>query len=322
MMSCLWIIQLILKGKYMSFASLKKNRSAAIDKLKNAAEKVGGGEQKSYGDDRLWKPTVDKSGNGYAVIRFLPAGEGEDLPWVRYWDHGFKGPTGRWYIERSLTSIGQPDPVSEINSVLWNTGRDEDKAIARDRKRRLHYVANIYVVSDPSNPDNDGKVFLFQFGKKIFDKITDIMTPQFQDEEPVNPFDFWEGSNFKLKIRNVEGYRNYDKSEFDSPKPLSDDESELEGIYNKLHSLKEFNDPSAYKSYAELKAKLSQVLGDDGMSMTTAESISLDETAELRIKAPAPAREPVLMTKAEPVQASEDDDDDTLSYFAKLAAQS
>jgi hypothetical protein len=294
MMSCLWIIQLILKGKYMSFASLKKNRSAAIDKLKNAAEKVGGGEQKSYGDDRLWKPTVDKSGNGYAVIRFLPAGEGEDLPWVRYWDHGFKGPTGRWYIERSLTSIGQPDPVSEINSVLWNTGRDEDKAIARDRKRRLHYVANIYVVSDPSNPDNDGKVFLFQFGKKIFDKITDIMTPQFQDEEPVNPFDFWEGSNFKLKIRNVEGYRNYDKSEFDSPKPLSDDESELEGIYNKLHSLKEFNDPSAYKSYAELKAKLSQVLGDDGMSMTTAESISLDETAELRIKAPAPAREPLL----------------------------
>ena len=307
----------------MSFASLKKNRGAAIDKLKNAAEKVGGGEQKSYGDDRLWKPTVDKSGNGYAVIRFLPAGEGEDLPWVRYWDHGFKGPTGRWYIERSLTSIGQPDPVSEINSVLWNSGRDEDKQIARDRKRRLHYVANILVVSDPSNPDNDGKVFLFQFGKKIFDKITDIMTPQFQDEEPVNPFDFWEGSNFKLKIRNVEGYRNYDKSEFDSPKPLSDDESELEAIYNKLHSLKEFNDPSAYKSYAELKAKLSQVLGDDGMSMTTAESISLDETAELRVKAPAPAREPVLTSKAEPVQASnEEDDDDTLSYFAKLAAQS
>lgn len=307
----------------MSFASLKKNRGAAIDKLKNAAEKVGGGEQKSYGDDRLWKPTVDKSGNGYAVIRFLPAGEGEDLPWVRYWDHGFKGPTGRWYIERSLTSIGQPDPVSEINSVLWNSGRDEDKQIARDRKRRLHYVANILVVSDPSNPDNDGKVFLFQFGKKIFDKITDIMTPQFQDEEPVNPFDFWEGSNFKLKIRNVEGYRNYDKSEFDSPKPLSDDESELEAIYNKLHSLKEFNDPSAYKSYAELKAKLSQVLGDDGMSMTTAESISLDETAELRVKAPAPAREPVLTSRAEPVQASnEEDDDDTLSYFAKLAAQS
>ena len=307
----------------MSFASLKKNRGAAIDKLKNAAEKVGGGEQKSYGDDRLWKPTVDKSGNGYAVIRFLPAGEGEDLPWVRYWDHGFKGPTGRWYIERSLTSIGQPDPVSEINSVLWNSGSDEDKQIARDRKRRLHYVANILVVSDPSNTDNDGKVFLFQFGKKIFDKITDIMTPQFQDEEPVNPFDFWEGSNFKLKIRNVEGYRNYDKSEFDSPKPLSDDESELEAIYNKLHSLKEFNDPSAYKSYAELKAKLSQVLGDDGMSMTTAESISLDETAELRVKAPAPAREPVLTSRAEPVQASnEEDDDDTLSYFAKLAAQS
>jgi hypothetical protein len=310
----------------MSFASLKKNRSAAIDKLKNAAEKVGGGgAEKSYGDDRLWKPTVDKAGNGYAVFRFLPAGEGEDLPWVRYWDHGFKGPTGRWYIERSLTSIGQPDPVSEINSVLWNSGRDEDKAIARDRKRRLHYVANIYVVSDPSNLSNEGKVFLFQFGKKIFDKITDIMTPQFQDEEPVNPFDFWEGANFKLKIRQVEGYRNYDKSEFDSPKPLSEDEDVLEGIYNKLYSLSEFTSPSSYKSYAELKAKLNQVLGEEGMSMTTAEAISLDDSInEPRMSAPAPMAASKQRVTEEPVTSSSDsdDDDDTLSYFAKLAAQS
>ena len=304
----------------MSFANLKKNRSAAIDKLKNAAEKVGGGEQKSYGDDRFWKPAVDKSGNGYAVIRFLPAAEGEDLPWVRYWDHGFKGPTGRWYIEKSLTSIGQPDPVSEGNSILWNSGRDEDKQIARDRKRRLHYVTNIYVVSDPANPENEGKVFLYQFGKKIFDKITDIMTPQFQDEEPVNPFDFWEGANFKLKIRNVEGYRNYDKSEFDSPKPLSGDDDELEGIYNKLHALSEFSDPKSYKSYAELKAKLNQVLGDEGMHMTTAESISLDETNDTpRMSAPKTVEETV---PASSNSSSDDSDDDTLSYFAKLAAQS
>ena len=303
----------------MSFANLKKNRSAAIDKLKNAAEKVGGGEQKSYGDDRFWKPAVDKSGNGYAVIRFLPAAEGEDLPWVRYWDHGFKGPTGRWYIERSLTSIGQPDPVSEGNSILWNSGRDEDKQIARERKRRLHYVTNIYVVSDPANPENEGKVFLYQFGKKIFDKITDIMTPQFQDEEPVNPFDFWEGANFKLKIRNVEGYRNYDKSEFDSPKPLSSDDEELEGVYNKLHALSEFSDPKSYKSYAELKAKLNQVLGEEGMVMSTAESISLDETDDTpRMSAPKAAEEPSVGTSS----SSNEDEDDTLSYFAKLAAQS
>ena len=303
----------------MSFASLKKNRSAAIDKLKNAAEKVGGGgEQKSYGDDRFWKPTVDKAGNGYAVIRFLPAAEGEDLPWVRYWDHGFKGPTGRWYIEKSLTSIGQPDPVSELNSVLWNSGREEDKQTVRDRKRRLHYVANIYVVSDTANPQNEGKVFLFQFGKKIFDKITDIMTPQFEDEEPVNPFDFWEGANFKLKIRNVEGYRNYDKSEFESAKPLSDDEEELEGIYNKLHTLSEFADPKSYKSYAELKAKLNQVLGEAAMPMTTAESISLDEVDDTpRVSAPKVAKQPEV-----DMSSSSDDDDDTLSYFAKLAAQS
>jgi len=303
----------------MSFANLKKNRSASIDKLKNAAEKVGGGEQKSYGDDRFWKPAVDKSGNGYAVIRFLPAAEGEDLPWVRYWDHGFKGPTGRWYIEKSLTSIGQPDPVSEGNSILWNSGREEDKQIARDRKRRLHYVTNIYVVSDPSNPENEGKVFLYQFGKKIFDKITDIMTPQFQDEEPVNPFDFWEGADFKLKIRNVEGYRNYDKSEFASPKPLSDDDDELEGIYNKLHALSEFSDPKSYKSYAELKAKLNQVLGEEGMSMTTAESISLDEVDNTpKVSAPKAVESEAEVS----APSSGDDDDDTLSYFAKLAAQS
>ena len=304
----------------MSFANLKSKRSSSIDQLVKAAEKVGGStEQKSYGDDRFWKPEVDKAGNGYAVIRFLPAAEGEDLPWVRYWDHGFKGPTGRWYIENSLTSIGQPDPVGELNSQLWNSGIEADKEKARAQKRRLHYVTNIMVISDPANPSNEGKVFLFKFGKKIFDKIMDVMQPAFQDEEPVNPFDFWEGANFKLKIRNVEGYRNYDKSEFDSSSALlGGDDEQLEGVYNKLYNLGDFTDPKNYKSYAELKAKLQQVLGEEAMPMTTAESVSLDEYA------PAPT----MRAAAEPTpqasyssQASEtaEDEDDTLSYFARLA---
>ena len=294
----------------MSFANLKRNRDQ-ISKLVQAAEKVGGAptEQKSYEDTRIWKPTVDKAGNGYAVLRFLPAVEGEDLPWVRYWDHGFKGPTGQWYIENSLTSIGQTDPVGELNSRLWNSGIESDKEVARAQKRRLHYVANVYVVSDPGNPDNEGKVFLFKFGKKIFDKIMDVMQPAFQDEQPVNPFDFWEGADFKLKIRNVEGYRNYDKSEFSAPSALSDDESKLEAIYEKQYPLQEFLDPKNYKSYAELKAKLMRVLGQEAEvgTPTMREERVMNEPAD----APAP--------KQPAVAADMDDDDDTMSYFAKLA---
>jgi hypothetical protein len=295
----------------MSFENLKRNRDQ-INKLLNAAEAVGGGnqEKKSYGDDRFWKPTVDKAGNGYAVLRFLPAAEGEDLPWVRYWDHGFKGPTGMWYIEKSLTSIGQPDPVGELNSRLWNSGIESDKDRARDQKRRLHYVVNALVVSDPANPENEGKVFLYQFGKKIFDKIMDVMQPAFQDETPVNPFDFWEGADFKLKIRNVEGYRNYDKSEFGSPSALSDDDSKLEEVYSKLHKLSEFNDPSNYKTYDELKAKLMRVLGEE----VEAGAPTLKQEAMMNEPAPAPLQ---------PVTADEvpfdTDEDDTMSYFAKLA---
>ena len=208
----------------MSFANLRNNRTS-IDALTKAAEAASGGQQqqKSYTDDRFWKPTVDKAGNGYAVIRFLPAPEGEDLPWVRYWDHGFQGPSGLWYIENSLTSIGKDDPVSEMNSVLWNSGRDEDKETVRKRKRRLHYVTNIQVIHDAENQANEGKVFLYKFGKKIFDKVMDVMQPQFQDENPINPFDFWDGANFKLKIQKVAGYRNYDKSEFAAATPLSGD---------------------------------------------------------------------------------------------------
>ena len=300
----------------MSFENLKRNRDQ-ISKLVQAAEKAGGGttEQKSYVDERIWKPTVDKAGNGYAVLRFLPAGEGEDLPWVRYWDHGFKGPTGLWYIENSLTSIGQPDPVGELNSRLWNSGYDEDKEKARAQKRRLHYVVNALVVQDPSAPHNEGKVFLYQFGKKIFDKIMDVMQPQFADETPVNPFDFWEGADFKLKIRNVEGYRNYDKSEFSSPSALYDgDEGRLEGVYNQLHSLSEFTDPKNYKSYDELKAKLARVLGEEAVSAGT-------PTMAQESMMNTPAAEPEYRV-AEPITAEElntQDDDDTMSYFAKLA---
>lgn len=306
----------------MSFSNLKKNRSNNFSKLVQEAEKInsgGGTQQNKYGDERLWKPTVDKSGNGYAVIRFLPAAEGEELPWVRYWDHGFKGPTGLWYIERSLTSIGKQDPVSEMNSVLWNSGRDEDKETARARKRRLHYVSNIYVVSDPANPENEGKVFLYQYGKKIFDKIMDIMQPQFQDEEPVDPFDFWEGADFKLKIRQVEGYRNYDKSDFSNPVPLLEgDDEQLEGVYNRMHSLEEYNDPKQYKSYEELKTRLHLVLGEEkGNTLTTAEYVSLDES----VSAPDPKAAPSPMETASDSSSNDDDDNDTLSYFEKLAAQ-
>ena len=298
----------------MSFAALKENRLNDIAKLTEAASAAGGGgEQKSYKDDRFWKPTVDKAGNGYAVIRFLPAPEGEDLPWVRYWDHGFKGPGGLWYIEKSLTSISQPDPVSEMNSKLWNTGRDEDKQTVRDRKRRLHYVTNIMVVSDPSNPANEGKVFLYQFGKKIFDKIMDLMQPQFQDEKPVNPFDFWEGADFKLKIRQVEGYRNYDKSEFAEVSPLLDgDDAKLETVYDSMFSLQEFLDRKHFKTYAELQAKLDMVLGLAGATATAPSVMSAEENV---------VEMPVQKEASAPKIESSDSDDENLSFFEKLAEE-
>ena len=296
----------------MSFANLKSTRGSSIDNLVKAAEAVSTKtETKSYIDERFWKPTQDKAGNGYAVIRFLPAKEGEDLPWVRYWDHGFKGQTGLWYIENSLTTINQPDPVSEMNTLLWNSGREEDKATARERKRRLHYVSNILVISDSSNPASEGKVFLYRFGKKIFDKIMDAMQPQFADESPVNPFDFWEGADFKLKIRKVDGWTNYDASEFSAVSALADgDDSALEEVYKKEYALSEFTSPENYKSYDELKAKLNRVLGVDA-GLTAAAT------------APATATSNVTMNSAPEVQPeSSSEEDDTLSYFAKLANES
>jgi hypothetical protein len=251
-----------------SFANLKRN-SSQFDKLTKAVESVNNQsvEAGSKEDTRFWQPEVDKAGNGMAVIRFLPAPsiDGEDgLPWVRVFNHGFQGPGG-WYIENSLTTLNQKDPVSEYNSTLWNSGIEANKEIARKQKRKLTYIANILVISDPANPSNEGEIKLYKFGKKIFDKISEAMNPEFADETPVNPFDMWEGANFKLKIRNVEGYRNYDKSEFADKSALFDgDDSKLEELWKKEYSLKEFLEPKQFKPYEVLKARLDKVLGFDG----------------------------------------------------------
>ena len=293
----------------MSFADLKA-KANDMSALVGAAGT--GTEKKSYGDDRMWKPTVDKAGNGYAVIRFLPTVEGDDLPWAKYWDHFFQGPTGQWYVEKSLTTIGKDDPVSEMNSKLWNTGIEADKDLARKRKRRLHYVSNIYVVSDPENPENEGKVFLYTYGAKIFEKIMDSMQPKFQDETPVNPFDMWKGANFKMKIANVAGYRNYDRSEFAPAEALNADDNVLEGIYNKQYALSEFTDPSSFKSYSELNLKLTRVLGEEVKMPAVEDDAPFND---------APAMSDPVATAADPVARADSDNDDTMSYFAKLAAE-
>lgn len=302
----------------MDLSTLKKKRFD-IDKLVQAAQESGGGDNKKSGqDERIWKPTVDKSGNGYAVVRFLPSPSDDGMPWVRYWDHGFKGPTGKWYIEKSLTSIGQQDPLGEMNSRLWNSGSDDDKETVRQRKRRLHYVTNILVVSDPANPANEGKVFMYQFGKKIFDKIMDLMQPQFPGEEPVNPFDLWEGADFQLKIRNVEGYRNYDRSEFKSPSELFDgDENQLQAVLNQVHDINEFVDPKNYKTYDQLQTKLMEVLGESA-PRTTKEEVAMD-TQQAAPQPAAVAPEPEIPATAAEVSDASEDEDDTLSYFQKLA---
>ena len=304
----------------MSFDALKKNRSSSLNKLNSQLEKIS---TKSYSDPnegKMWKPTRDKAGNGFAIIRFLPAAAGEEMPFVRIWDHGFQGPTGLWYIENSLTTINQDDPVSEFNGKLWNSGVDDDKALARKQKRRLKYIANILVVKDPANSDNDGKVFMYQFGKKIFDKLNDLMNPQFEDETPINPFDLWEGANFRLKIRKFEGYPNYDKSEFDGPSPISEDDAELERIYNAEHSLQELIDPKNFKSYNELKTKLFRVLALDEEASIPAkaedEEFDLSSMGNSSSAAPTPT---LKEAAPEPSSNMSMDDDDDLSIFKELA---
>ena len=297
-----------------SLSALKKNSS--LEKLTRAMESssAGGGTLKKE-DDRFWVPEVDKSGNGYAVIRFLdtPAADGDDgLPWVQVWSHGFQGPGG-WYIENSLTTLGQKDPVSEYNTQLWNSGIEANKEIARKQKRKLTYYANVLVVSDPKNPGNEGKVFLYKFGKKVFEKINAKINPEFEDEKPMNPFDFWKGANFKLKIRNYEGYRNYDKSEFDTTSALFDgDDKQIEKVWKSAYSLKDFVKPENFKSYDELKDKLNRVLGAGGAAARTAPKVQQEETSWEEPKAAKPRK------TAEAVSV---DDDDDLSYFDKLASE-
>jgi hypothetical protein len=297
----------------MDFSQLKSSSNKSLESLNKELAKLATPNEGRKGDDRFWAPTVDKAGNGYAVIRFLPAPSNEDMPFIRMFDHGFQGPSGKYYIENSLTTIGKPDPVSELNTKLWNSGIESDKDIVRKQKRRLHFISNIYVVSDKENPANEGKVFLYKYGKKIFDKLNDIMNPQYEDEEAVNPFDFWKGANFKLKIRQVEGYRNYDKSEFDSPKPLLADDSELEAIWKKQYPLKPFLDPSNFKSYDELKAKLAMVLNTEVAASPRAETkeVPWDEDPAPKFKS-APAKSVSVA----------DDEDEELDFFRKLAEKS
>jgi len=298
----------------MTLSSLK-NKGSSLDKLKKAVEASSAGGGKPGVDDRFWQPDVDAAGNGYAVIRFLdtPAVDGEDgLPWVQVWSHGFQGPGG-WYIENSLTTLGKNDPVSEYNTVLWNSGIEANKEIARKQKRKLTYISNILIVSDPKRPQNEGKVFLYKFGKKIFDKIKEKLEPQFADETPLNPFDFWKGANFKVKIRNVEGYRNYDKSEFDSAAPLfAGDDAQIEKVWKSAHSLKDFLKADNFKSYDDLKAKLDRVLGAGGVAGASAKKIN-DEEADAPVVRSAPAKK----VTAEDVTVEDDD----MAFFEKLAAE-
>ena len=294
----------------MSFANLKKQSKlgSLTAKLVKEVEKLN--TNGASGDDRLWKLEVDKSGNGYAVIRFLPAPDGEDLPFVKLYSHAFQGPGG-WYIENSLTTLGGKDPVSEYNSQLWNNGTDAGKDAARKQKRKLTYISNIYVVKDPANPENEGKVFLYKYGKKIFDKLTAAMQPEFEDEEAIDPFDFWQGANFKLKAKNVAGYRNYDSSEFTTVTPLLDDDDALESVWKKENSLKEFVDADQFKSYDDLKKRLEYVLG----SKRPTSSIEEEDTDR------GAAEELVTAAVSTTPSSVNEDDDDALSYFQKLAEE-
>ena len=310
----------------MSFSDLKKQSSlgSLTQKLVKEVEKMS--SSSSGSDDRFWKPEMDKTGNGYAIIRFLPSPDGEDLPWVKMYSHGFQGPGG-WYIENSLTTTGQKDPVSEYNRDLWNSGTEKDKETVRKQKRKLSYYSNIYVVSDPKNPHNEGKVLLFKYGKKIFYKIMAAMQPEFEDESPINPFDFWQGANFKLKIRKVDGYWNYDKSEFDSVSIMNSDDDVLESIWKKEYSLSALVAPDQFKSYEELEKRLKQVLGQKNPSKSIAsqeeelESYTQESSKENNVMMELEESYNRSKSSSSPSTISNltDDDDDPISYFQKLA---
>lgn len=302
----------------MDIQTLRKMRNSDFGSIANAFEKIANPqtESKSYADDRFWRLEGDKAGNGTATIRFLPRVEGDELPWVRIFSHGFQGPTGKWYIENSLTTLGENDPVGELNTQLWNSGSEANKEIARKQKRKLAFICNILVVSDPKHPENEGKVFLFKFGKKIFDKIMDKARPTFEDEKPVNVFDFWEGANFKLRMRKKDGYANYDESAFMEPSSITEDDDRLLSIANAQYKLSEFLDRKNFKSYDELKKKLNDVLSGDGFAARSAAEMADDDE-------PASAPAPSMKSKPAPAPkaASADEDDDVLSYFQKIAKE-
>ena len=299
----------------MSFASLKKqsNLGSLTAKLVKEVEKVN--NSSGGGDERLWKPELDKSGNGFAVIRFLPAPDKEEIPWAKLYTHAFQGPGG-WYIENSLTTVGGKDPVSDYNRELWNSGNESDKDTVRKQKRKLSYYSNIYVVKDPANPANEGKVFLFKYGKKIFDKIMEAMQPEFEDETPINPFDFWQGANFKLKIVKKDGYWNYDKSEFDKVGPVLEDDDALEGLWKKQYSLAAVTAPDQFKTYEDLEKRLKYVLGKKPAPRYIPDN-ELEDESEGKY---AVAEKVVAQAVSTPAVAAVDsDEDDALSYFQKLA---
>lgn len=306
----------------MDLNTLRKMRNSDFGKITAEFEKIANptSETKSYQDDRFWKLEADKAGNGSATIRFLPRAEGDELPWVKIFSHGFQGPTGKWYIENSLTTIGENDPVGELNTRLWNSGSDADKETARKQKRKLSYIANVLVVNDPKHPENEGKVFLFKFGKKIFDKIMDKARPTFEDEEPVNVFDLWEGADFKLRMRKVEGYPNYDQSTFATPGPvMGGDEQKILKVVNSQHKLGEFLDRKNFKTYEELSRKLVSVLNGDSAPVKTAAQMAEDDGQE-------PEKEVVVQKKVASVKVQrpkveDDDDEDAISYFQKIAQE-
>ena len=299
----------------MSFSALKNQSN--FNNLLDEYQKQSSPETKSFDDDRFWKPEMDKSGNGFAVIRFLPAPEGEEIPWIRMFSHSFQGPGG-WYIENSLTTINKNDPVSEANRALWNSGSESDKEVARRQKRKLSYYTNIYVVSDPKRPENEGRVFLYKFGKKIFDKIMEAMKPEFSDEQAINPFDLWKGAHFKLKIRKVDGFWNYDKSEFEKPSALFDNDDAIEEVWKQQHALADFTAPTNFKSYDELKKRLDTVLAGTTTVGNVADVMEDEPVAAPKVDTKEMSVAPPAMYKAGDKTA--DDEDESIDYFQKLAA--
>ena len=313
----------------MDIQALRKMRNSDFGKIAGEFEKIANPEasgSKSYADDRFWRLEADKAGNGTATIRFLPrtvkvvdgVEKKDELPWVRIFSHGFQGPTGKWYIENSLTTLGENDPVGEMNTQLWNSGSEANKEIARKQKRKLSFICNILVVSDPKHPENEGKVFLFKFGKKIFDKIMDKARPTFEDEKPVNVFDYWEGANFKLRMRKKDGFANYDESIFTEPAELGDDD-QIVSVANDQYLLSEFLDRKNFKSYDELKRKLSEVLSGDAFAGKSAAELTKDEPVSM--EAPEPKSAPAFTPKASKAAPVDDDDEDVMSFFEKIAKE-